>query len=303
MSEFILHHYPTSPISEKIRVVMGIKKLTWRSVQIPNLPPKPDVIPLSGGYRRTPIMQIGADIFCDSQTILAEIENQYPANMKNAGLAQVINHWCDNLFAPIVKVAIATSSSRFPEDFLKDRQALFLGAYPDIDSVTRRIPHYTTQVRAQMSWANAALHDSGGFLLGEAPSVPDASLFALVWFIRRRWENGEEFLTEFPDICRWEKAITDIGHGTYDEMTSQEALDVANNSDIAPESNGADSDDQIFSKGNYVRISFDGKSGEQPVSGRIHSLERNRISLIHTNDRVGTVCIHFPKVGYLIEHL
>ena len=62
-------------------------------------------------------------------------------------------------------------------------------------------------------------------------------------------------------------------------------------------------DDQIFSKGNYVRISFDGKSGEQPVSGRIHSLERNRISLIHTNDRVGTVCIHFPKVGYLIEHL
>jgi glutathione S-transferase len=72
VSEVIFHHYPPSPFSEKVRVAMGIKKLAWHSVEIPRIPPKPDLIPLTGGYRRTPVMQIGADIYCDTQCILGK---------------------------------------------------------------------------------------------------------------------------------------------------------------------------------------------------------------------------------------
>ncbi|MCK4940436.1 MAG: glutathione S-transferase N-terminal domain-containing protein, partial [Rhodospirillaceae bacterium] len=57
--QVILHHYPQSPVSEKIRVVLGMKDLTWKSVLIPRLPPKPNLMPLTGGYRLTPVMQIG----------------------------------------------------------------------------------------------------------------------------------------------------------------------------------------------------------------------------------------------------
>ena len=49
MDEIILHHYPPSPVSEKVRVALGIKGLSWRSVEIPRLPPKPDVMPLAKG--------------------------------------------------------------------------------------------------------------------------------------------------------------------------------------------------------------------------------------------------------------
>jgi len=62
MSEVILHHYPMSPYAEKTRRALGIKKLAWRSVTIPVIMPKPDLMPLTGGYRKTPVMQIGADI-------------------------------------------------------------------------------------------------------------------------------------------------------------------------------------------------------------------------------------------------
>ena len=79
MSDIILHHYPASPFSEKIRVAFGIKKLAWRSVEIPNMMPKPDLVPLTGGYRKTPVMQIGADIFCDTQIILRELERRFPS--------------------------------------------------------------------------------------------------------------------------------------------------------------------------------------------------------------------------------
>ena len=69
MNELILHHYPTSPFAEKIRLVLGYKQLSWKSVIIPMMMPKPDVVSLTGGYRRTPILQIGADVYCDSALI------------------------------------------------------------------------------------------------------------------------------------------------------------------------------------------------------------------------------------------
>ena len=74
----IFHHYPNSPFSEKVRIAFGIKQLAWKSVEVPNILPKPDLMPLTGGYRKTPVMQIGADIFCDSQIILRELERRYP---------------------------------------------------------------------------------------------------------------------------------------------------------------------------------------------------------------------------------
>ena len=78
MNDIILHHYPPSPGSEKVRVVLGIKGLAWRSVEIPGVPPKPLLMPLTGGCRRTPVMQVGADIYCDSHIILRELHGRHP---------------------------------------------------------------------------------------------------------------------------------------------------------------------------------------------------------------------------------
>ena len=76
--EIIFHNFATSPFSEKVRLVFGMKKLAWRSVEIPSMLPKPDFVPLTGGYRKTPAMQIGADIFCDTQIIIRELERRFP---------------------------------------------------------------------------------------------------------------------------------------------------------------------------------------------------------------------------------
>ena len=51
MADIILHHYPQSPVTEKVRIGLGIKRLAWRSVEVPRIPPKPDLMPLTGGYR------------------------------------------------------------------------------------------------------------------------------------------------------------------------------------------------------------------------------------------------------------
>ena len=116
MTDLILHQYPQSPVAEKVRVGFGIKNLHWSSVEIPRIPPKPDLIPLTGGYRRTPVMQIGADIYCDSQCILRELEKRYPqpgyypANEHHysGGLPWGFARWTDDrMFAQTIKLVLA----------------------------------------------------------------------------------------------------------------------------------------------------------------------------------------------------
>jgi glutathione S-transferase len=55
MTDIILHHFDISPFAEKIRLAFGIKNLSWHSVEIPLVMPKPDLTALTGGYRKTPV--------------------------------------------------------------------------------------------------------------------------------------------------------------------------------------------------------------------------------------------------------
>ena len=131
-SEIILHNYPQSPVAEKVRVALGIKGLAWKDVEIPRLPPKPMLTPLTGGYRRTPVMQIGADIFCDSQCIIRELDRRHPAPTfmpsADAGLMWCLSRWTDGaLFDLSVKIVLGSAGDALPQEFAKDRGLLYLG--------------------------------------------------------------------------------------------------------------------------------------------------------------------------------
>src|SRR3546814_14197834 len=54
----------------------GCKQLSWGSVQIPPVMPKADVTALTGGYRRTPVLQVGADVYCDTALMARRLETE-----------------------------------------------------------------------------------------------------------------------------------------------------------------------------------------------------------------------------------
>ena len=99
MTDLILHHFASSPFSEKIRLIFGYKHLAWRSVDVPMYLPKPDVVALTGGYRRTPFLQIGADIYCDTALMARVIDRRapepalFPAAL--AGMPHILAQWAD----------------------------------------------------------------------------------------------------------------------------------------------------------------------------------------------------------------
>jgi glutathione S-transferase len=100
--QVVLHHFDESPFSEKIRLIFGLKKITWSSVRISRIMPRPDLMPLTGGYRRTPVMQIGADIYCDTQRIIRELEYRFPQPSLfpsgNEGIGWASAMWTDRSF-------------------------------------------------------------------------------------------------------------------------------------------------------------------------------------------------------------
>ncbi len=305
MSDIILHHYPPSPVSEKVRIGLGIKDLAWRSVEVPRIPPKPDLMPLTGGYRRAPVMQIGADIYCDSQCILRELQRRFPEPTffpgGGDGMPWGINRWTDAMFDLAVKIVLAANADQLPEAFAKDRGRLYLGPDWDLKKVRADLPHVIAQLRGQVGWIELRLATGRKFMLGDRPGLPDALAYYLVWFIRGRWQGGPALLSEFPALEAWEARVKAIGHGNPSETTAAQALEIARTAEPETPEQGDARDPQGLKPGARVGVVSDTDSGESPVTGTIRLVDRERIAIFREDARVGTVCVHFPRVGYRVS--
>ena len=95
----------------------------------PVIMPKADLVPLTGGYRRIPVMPIGADIYCDSQLIIRGLDRRFPDKplfpVGNEGFAIAIEQWCDKgLFQSAVVAIFGSIGDAVDPAFIKDREAL-----------------------------------------------------------------------------------------------------------------------------------------------------------------------------------
>jgi glutathione S-transferase len=306
----ILHHFDRSPFSEKIRVVFGQKGLSWRSVRIPQIMPKPDLMPLTGGYRRTPVMQIGADVFCDTQIIIREIERRFPSPTlfppSAAGVAFGLSSWTDrSFFQAAVNLVFGTLGPKVPRAFVEDRSQL-RGAKFDIDKMRAAIPQMRDQLRAQLGWIETQLTDGRTWLFGEF-SLADVSAYMNVWYLRSNLSTEEDqavaglnsIFAVLGQVAAWENRVRAIGHGIREEMSADEALDIA--ATASPEAVAEnDPDDPNGRKvGDKVRIVPD-DYGRVEVGGEIVSLSAQHIAIRCLDDRVGEIVVHFPRAGFLV---
>lgn len=305
--EIILHNYPQSPVAEKARIALGIKGLAWRSVEIPRLAPKPMLTALTGGYRRTPVMQIGADIYCDTQCILRELERRHPSPTffptHDVGLMWCLSRWTDGaLFDLAVKIILGSAGDGLPQDFAEDRGRLYFG--PDwaegLKMANETLPHLASQMRVPLHWANEQLSDNRKFLLGDEPAAIDAQLYHLVWFLRGRWDMGPAFLSEFDHVERWDRNVADVGHGTMTEMSPEAAIERAREHEPVAEKGTDPRDPQGLKPGMRVTVSPDLDGGEQPVEGNVVAVSCETIVIGRKTPDLGDICVHFPRMGYRV---
>lgn len=303
MSDIILHHYPASPFAEKIRLIFGLKGLAWKSVKIPMVMPKPDLMPLTGGYRKTPVMQIGADIYCDTVLIARELERRHPAPTLyphgSEAVSLGLSFWTDKtLFRDVGALVFGSIGEQMPEAFLKDR-AEFRGAPFDIERMKAAVPNAQDQVRAALEWVETGLADGRKFLLGDAPGLADLNVYFNVWFLQRAAEDVRGFLDGFRRIADWSARVAAIGHGDMSVISSGDALEIARDSEPAASESTDAGDPRGLKPGARVSVSPD-DTGRVPVEGVLAASGSDRIVIRRSDPRIGEVAVHFPRAGYRV---
>jgi glutathione S-transferase len=300
----ILHHFEQSPFSEKIRLVFGLKRLAWTSVVISRIMPRPDLMPLTGGYRRTPVMQIGADIYCDTQCIMRELERRFPEPSLlpkgTQGLGWGSAMWTDrSFFQNTVNLVFGLLADKVPADFIADREKL-RGAKFDVAAMTAAIPQMRDQYRAHLSWIDTQLGDERTWLAGEAPSLIDVNAYMNIWYVRAHLSNADEMLAEFCNTRVWEARLRAVGHGRRcGEISTSEALDIGANAMPQTTELSDPNDPNGRKPGDRVEVVPD-DYGKIKVSGEIVALSSQHIALRRHDPRAGEVVVHFPRAGFLV---
>ncbi len=308
MSDLILHHYPSSPFAEKIRLVLGYKNLAWKSVVIPQIMPKPDVQALTGGYRKTPILQIGADIYCDTSLIcdvlehLAPTPSLYPEPGK--GLARTLAQWADstlfwaamayNLGPKGAADMFGNTPPEVAKAFSDDRRAMS-------GSMTRLRPADAAAAYKSYLRRLSDMLDDQPFLLGAVPTVADFACYHPLWFTRTRTPSVAGILDLTPAVVDWMARMAAIGHGTMEKFNAADAIAVAAAS--TPHTLLTDStfqDDHGIALGSLVTVAAE-SFGPEATEGELVAATRTHYTLRRTDERAGTVHVHFPRIGYVLK--
>ena len=307
MADLILHHFASSPFSEKIRLILGFKQLAWKSVDVPMILPKPDVVALTGGYRRTPFLQIGADIYCDTQLMAKVIERRapsptlWPAGL--GGMPDLLTQWADmSLFWAAVPYTSQPPGAPFiignnpptPDFFralMTDRAAILPATRPTVRDASAALVSYLGWLEGWLAGQGA-----GPFVLGEQPCVADFAIAQSIWFIRLAPPMAT-VLAPFPRVTAWFERVEGFGHGTPDVMSSADAIAIAAAGTRAEVSVDA----QLgFEAGAPVTVTATDYASD-PVRGTLVGLSNEAATIERRDDRAGVVHVHFPRIGYQLK--
>jgi glutathione S-transferase len=216
----ILHQYDISPFSQKAQKMMGLKGLSWQSVEMPMIAPKPDVEALTGGYRGTPVLQIGRDVFIDNWMIaraLDAFDASGPAINAQGGLRDAALYaWGERLFTPLLHAALAAYQREWDADFLADRKRVF----PDVDFDTLDVsaPDRRSQVRAYLGTVEAQLGLDQDFLGGARADGWDIHVWGMVWMIHSALPALMPIVETLPRLTDWYERMSVLGTGDREDV-------------------------------------------------------------------------------------
>jgi len=302
MTDLILHSYDGSPFTQRVLKMLAIKRARWRWVETPMMMPKEDLVALTGGYRGTPVLQIGADIYIDSQRIARELELRLPEPTLfpggNAGLGFAMVKYADSYFRAGLHMAIGLTSPSWPDEFRADRQKLF----PDIDFARVDVEHAKAQLRAHASLVELQLQDGREFLAGPAPGMLDIHAWTVPWFARPWMPVVNELFAAFPKMAAWEARVAALGEGERQPIPVAEAFAVARGS--RPLAGTIDADDALgLRAGELVDVGPEEEMRRGDVRGEVVAANPNEIAVRHQHPSCGEVVVHFPRLGYRVRRV
>lgn len=298
MSDLILHHYDLSPFAEKIRLALGIKGLAWRSVDTPMNLPKPDHFELTGGYRRVPVLQIGADVYCDTHLITRVLDRVKPEPpLSPPGLESLefaVSQWAESSFMMAI-LAFFGIGGVFDEDFVEDRKKTMTPPGQSLDAAGVLLGTKLLQLRDHAERIESMLADERPFLLGEAVSAADLSAYHPMMMLGIH-PRTKTILDGLDRVGAWMGRVGAFGHGEKSPFDSTGAIEVAREAEPA-----AYAGEAIVPEGMKIGdpvVVLPDEFGSGNVSGALAPSGLSEIAVRRSTDRAGDVVVHFPRESY-----
>lgn len=302
MQDLILYHYSMSPFSEKMRIMLGYTGIPWQSVTVREMPPRKVLSILAGGYRKVPVAQIGADVFCDTRIIsdeLARISGRPELSL--AGQPQEIIDFVRKTDLEIFFACVISASDKHMlkklvkatslwNTFLFLRDRIAMGKASRVR--TARGPKAKAVVLEHM--ANMEQMLANDFLFGDQPCVADFSAYHGLWFVSELAEKS--WIEDYPKVKDWLSRMKAFGHGSPSEIKDKQGLDSAKAA--SPRPLGGKSEDKLT--GQPVSVAPD-DYGRDPITGTLAYADDQRIVVARSHERVGEVHVHFPRQGFTVE--
>ena len=303
MSTPILHHYAFSTFSEKVRTALGYKGIEWQSVDIPGLPPRPLLEPLTGGYRRAPVLQVGADIYCDTQLILPALDRLFPQSKPllpaaHEGLARGLGFaWERQMWIPTIGVLVHYIGEHIPPEFIKDRKEGYLGIDISKAAMAPQFEQHVQFVRAQYAWLKQALAGQP-FLFGDAPTAADLSIWQTTFLLRKNCPPDVDALLGLQPLQAWYDRIAAYGHGRFSEITPEQAFEAARSAEPAPVTHLQPNGDPGGLKAGCAVTVTPEDNARVPVRGTLVAAGEHEVVIHRRDEGAGNLHIHFPRLGY-----
>ena len=299
--EPILHHYALSPYAEKVRLALGRKGLAWQSVDTPMVMPKPDHVELTGGYRRVPVLQLGADVYCDTHCIVRVLDRLYPdpplAPRGKEAMDEALSRWAETTFMLGV-LAVFGLGGVFDEAFVEDRRKTMVPPGQDLAQTRVVVGTKLLQIRANLARLEDLLSDGRAFLLGGAePSLADLSAFHPLLLVGAHPRTGVLF-GPLARVRAWADRVRAIGHGRQSGLSSAEAIAIARQSEPVPFEGDPVVPDGM-KLGDRVVVVAD-EYGSGAVTGALAASDLHEIAVQRETERAGTVVVHFPREDYSV---
>ncbi len=318
----ILHRSLISPYSEKLMVLMGYLGIPWRSVIAPKGIPRPVQQVLVGAYsRRIPIMQQGADLYCDSTLILRELARstgqQTLCPTANASHRHSLMSHIDECALTCMVDSLSPwelVSGYFrlipPKDafvFLRDRSRL-ARRLKRVDPDHARQPRDEAAVEARNLLESLDrrlefspyLNDDSGTLGSshpssaspyEQPTELDFTAFTMLWYHQQL--NGLRLADGLPRLRDWLSRMIAFGHGTYESVAPAQALTIAKQASPAAI---PDTWKQSPLYGKHCCFRPQDRLGNVMdfVEGEVVGANQQRIVIRRVHPEIGETQIHFP---------
>lgn len=302
----ILHHYALSPFSEKMRAMLGTANLPWQSCITRELPPRPVLAALAGGYRKIPVAQIGADIFCDTRVIASEIaalsgmpqlalESADDATQAYAN-ATDLHAFMDVLAASATMTAarkmLATMSVRDFIGFFVDR--IRIGAKAKVKAGNPR--QAKQRVLAHLAATEQRLQQQP-YLFGQQATYADFSTYHSLWMARdvAEWPA----LKAYPLVMAWMDRLQAVGQGHRTEISAEQTLKIAREATPRAIASEHQQDARI---GQRVGIAPSDYARDATI-GRLVGVTPTRWIIARDTPDLGTLHVHFPQTGFVLRVL